>query len=354
VGSTSFKSNLGSLPVEHSAHPRWVDEIRNFYQEFPGALRKRYYQHTSHPDHSALEAVLPLVWKTIGDEIVFCCRVNSPEHLVCLMTSFTEALDDYGRILEVRCPPLDVKGCGWLAAFPAPNVTVKVQTNSGVSDQPEHPDEATELAADKEPYKFDFLGKGIDCGFRLARFASTDKLSISAELALSLCEASNSNSKPFAGKFNYVGREELKGVINGRPYPVIAVVTERNALRREIFELERSAQGMGASTSPVALKNFLQKFMEDEHIESAIFVSDEEVLPPAQYPPSYAKFCESWEPIAMETQKREQSETASATEEPPPGDTQDQVPQDVDAALSALVKTLDAISSLREQAQKTK
>jgi len=335
VGSTEFKSGLGNVPVDRSAHPRWVDEIRNFYQEFPQGFRKRYHQHTSHPEYKIHEDAVPTVWKTIGDEIIFCCRVNSAEHLVCIVSAFTEALDDYGRVLGVRCRNLDVKGTAWLAAFPAPNVTVEISTGPMV----ELPEEDIETRADKTPHKFDFLGSGIDCGFRLARFSSTDKLAISAELALSLCESANASSKPFGGKFNYIGREELKGVINGRPYPIIAIMTERSALRREVFELERGVRGILPSTPSIALKNFLLKFMEDEGIEPAIFTSDGDDLPVSRQPSSYKKFCEAWGPIANETRRREESEVTSLTEEPT--DTRDDVPADVESAIAAFAETSD-------------
>lgn len=341
--------------MDHSAHPRWVDEIRNFYQEFPAALRKRYYQHTSAPEHNKHEGDVPTVWKTIGDEIVFCCRVSSAEHLVCVMSAFMEALDEYGRVLEIRCKDLDVKGSGWLAAFPAPNVTVEVQ--AGQTSASELPDEDVELRADAEPHKFDFLGHSIDCGFRLAQFSSADKLTISVELAYALCESANSNSKPFSGKFNYIGREQLKGVIDGRPYPIVTIITERSALRREVFELERGTRGMGPSTAPVALKLFLQKFMEDEAIESPIFI--EKGLDPqsAQQPTTYIKFCSSWGPIANESEKRGESEEKSATEDVE--GTSDRVPDEVESAIDAFVQAVTKTralvgGSLRQQPDKPK
>jgi hypothetical protein len=335
VGSTAFKAGSGNEPIDRSAHPRWVDEIRNFYQEFPQALHKRYYQHTSRPEYQILETIVPTVWKTIGDEIIFCCRVSSTDHLVCIVSAFTEALDDYGRTLDIRCKNLDVKGTAWLAAFPAPNVTVEVM----MGPLAELPDEDIESKADKTPHEFDFLGRAIDCGFRLTRFSSSDKLTLSAELALALCESSNSNSKPFLGKFNYIGREEIKGVIDGRPYPIVTIITERSALRREVFELERGARGIIASTPPIALKNFLAKFMEDEGIEPAIFTSDGADLPVDRQPMSYMKFCEAWGPIANETQRRKKNEIASATEEPT--DTRDDVPPDVESAIAGFAKTSD-------------
>jgi hypothetical protein len=331
VGSTGFKAGRGSEAIEGSAHPLWVDEIKKFYQEFPATLRKRYYQHTDRPEHKIHEETYPSVWKTIGDEIVFCCRVNSAEHLVCIVSAFTESLDDYGRVLEVRCKSLDVKGTAWLAAFPAPNVTVTVRDGPFA----EFPDETTELEADKKPQQFDFLGRGIDCGFRLTRFSSTDKLTVSVELAFALCESANSNKKQFSGKFNYLGREELKGVINGRPYPVVTIITERSEVRREVYELERNVRGIIPSTSAISLRNFLSKFMEDENIEPPLFIAGGAEIQNTDLPDSYLKFRNSWGPIASEKEKRGESEEVSASQEP--GDTQDAVPQEVESALSAII-----------------
>jgi hypothetical protein len=213
-------------------------------------------------------------------------------------------------------------------------VTVEIQV-----DAAELPDEDVESRADKNPHQFDFLGKGIDCGFRIAKFSSTDKFTISAELALALCESANSNSKPFSGKFNYLGREELKGVINGRPYPIVTIITERNAVKREVFELERGVQGINPSTPPIALKNFLLKFMEDEDIEPAIFVSDNvSDTSSIQFPKSYQKFVASWGPIANEFELREKSEQISATEEP--SDTNENLPHDVESAVAAFTKSI--------------
>jgi hypothetical protein len=335
VGSTAFKAGRGSEAIEQSAHPLWVWEINKFYQEFPATLRKRYSQHTDRPEHVVHAETFPSVWKTIGDEIVFCCRVNSAEHLVCLVLAFTEALDDYGRILEVRCKNLDVKGTAWLAAFPAPNVTVNVRSGP-LADLP---DEAMEIEADKAPQQFDFLGRGIDCGFRLTRFSSTDKLTVSVELAFALCESANSNKKQFSGKFNYLGREELKGVINGRPYPIVTIITERSEVRREVYELERNVRGVIPSTSAISLRNFLSKFMLDEGIEHPLFTSIEVDTQVIDMPASYVKFRDSWGPMASEEARRGESEEISATQEP--DDTHDGVPEEVESVFSTIVAAIE-------------
>jgi hypothetical protein len=76
--------------------------------------------------------------------------------------------------------------------------------------------------------------------------------------------------------------------------------------------------------------------MEDEGIEPAMFTADGEDLPLNRHPVSYIKFCEAWGPIANETQRRKKSEIASATEEPT--DTRDEVPADVESAISGFAK----------------
>lgn len=227
----------------------WVDEIGKFYREFPASFRRRFVEQTTAPPLSNYAGANPLVWKTVGDEIIFCCRVLCLDHLVCIVQAFTQALDDYGRVLDSRGEHLDVKGAAWLAAFPSPNVTIEIFQGDEQSNV-DLPDENLDLRADAEPHKFDFLGKGIDCGFRLAKFSSADKLVLSAELALALCESANLNGFRFRGDFNYHGREELKGVISGRPYPLVTIDTQRSALRRQVFELERpraTKSGRGAA-----------------------------------------------------------------------------------------------------------
>jgi hypothetical protein len=335
VGSTAFKGGIGDTKVDYSAHPLWVEEIRKFYQEFPATVRKRYSQLTNGADLDHLCDHQPLVWKTIGDEIIFCCRIRSADHLVCVVHSFMQSLSDYGRVLDARDKYLDVKGAAWLAAFPAPNVTVEVF--QGPEDftedlaQSDLPSEELEILADNDPHKFDFLGKGIDCGFRLAKYSSSDKLTLSVELALALCDAANSEGTRFIGQFNYLGREELKGVIGGRPYPIVTIDTERNPNRKKVIDLERSVNGH-PMVAAVTLGNFLKSLMLDEEIEPAQFPEIRTALQENERPRSYLAFRTAWESIANESNKREQSEISAANADDLAGN----VPEEVEAALDNL------------------
>ena len=327
VGSTAFKAGAGSEHGDQAAYPKWVDETRKFYAEFPLILRARYNHATL--EKREIQAAWPRIWKTIGDEVVFCARIQSRDHLACIVQAFTEALREYGLKLEERGAHLDVKGTGWMAAFPTPNVTVPIERVEAF----DIPTEEMEVAADDAPHKFDFLGKNIDCGFRLARFSSSDKLTLSVELALALCDSILVNDL-FRGDFHYLGREELKGVLNGRPYPIVAIYTERRTIRRRVVELEMGIT-FNRNMRPGQLGDFLRKFMEDEEMEGVILTG-------TQFPEEYNKFCDQWEPIANEEKKRGAAETSAA--ESGSADGTEGIPQNVEDALEQIVQPTSSVS----------
>lgn len=320
VGSTAFKAGEGSKLTGQAAYPKWVDETRKFYADFPLLLRARY-NHVTHGEEG-LQSNSPRLWKTIGDEIIFCARVLSRNHLACIVQAFTEALREYGQRLEERGKHLDVKGTAWLASFPAPNVTVPIERVEAF----DIPSEEMEIVADETPHKFDFLGKNIDCGFRLAKFSSSDKLTLSVELALELCH-SVAVTEIFRGNFHYLGREELKGVLNGRPYPIVAVYTERRAVRRTVVEMEMDIT-INRKMEPRKLGGFLRSFMQDEGMDSLLLEG-----PPVAHPQAYVDFCAQWELLANEEAQRGAAENAAAG----PVDGTGGIPQNVEDALEKIV-----------------
>jgi hypothetical protein len=102
------------------------------------------------------------------------------------MHAFLRALNAYGRQLDANGKYMDVKGAGWLAPFPFPNITVTATHSSTTAD--ESLDEL-ERKADETPSSYDFLGKDIDSGFRVARYAAADRFVASVELAWLLSES---------------------------------------------------------------------------------------------------------------------------------------------------------------------
>jgi hypothetical protein len=313
VGSTAFKARLGEAREGNGSDPLWVTQIRHFYREFPIFLSSRFNKAMSPIEGDiSYKECSPKTWKTIGDEILFCVRLHSLEHLTHCVSSFLRALEDYGAHLDSIGNQLDVKGAGWVAAFPAPNVTVEVLGGSSARPIKELFDEEFELLADQNPSEFDFLGKEIDSGFRSARNAASDRFTASIELAWLLSEAAH--VEIFPARFSYHGRQVLKGVISDRPYPIVTIDAERSILRKEVRKRER-AVSRDTEAEPMHLRDFLKAFMDDEKIDTPLLHRDSSVGAPLAMPTCYETFREVWEASAIEYEQRSADEVASETAE---------------------------------------
>jgi len=200
---------------------------------------------------------------------------------------------------------MDVKGAGWIAAFPAPNVTV---TSFELSQTTDYLDEILEAEADKQPDRFDFLGRDIDSGFRVARHASTDNFVTSIELAWLLAQCDLLDYLKV--EFEYHGRHLLKGVIKDRPYPVISIDTERSPSRRCVKEYERNLIPF-TGKRPLAIRDFCAAFMSDEEIELPILLPNGEERNEATYPRSYKQFIESATITLKENSERDANAEAA-------------------------------------------
>lgn len=271
VGSTAFKADKKHAePLNGSPSPAWVDEFRMFYKEFPIEVSRAYKRVIEALGDELQEDIdnRPRVWKTIGDEIIFCGRVRSVEHTAASVSAFLKALERYSRRLEDDDKPLRLKGAGWLAAFPAPNISIAVTSDPGTAQSKEAPlsenTEEFEKAADNTPSRYDFLGKGIDTGFRIAKNASEDRFVCSVQLGYVLARAAARKKFPYS--FGYHGREPLKGVIDGTPYPVVSVDTERSEIKSKLKSREAALTGE-TTILPHALCDFLETFMAVANID---------------------------------------------------------------------------------------
>ncbi|MGO6998289.1 hypothetical protein [Rhizobium leguminosarum] len=308
VGSTAYKASfIESRLNGKDPRPEWVTTFRQFYQRFPDTLNLAYQKTESgitpngeDRDHT------PKVWKTIGDEIIFCCRVNSIQHLACCVTAFLRALEVYGQSLDGDGLPLDVKGAGWLAAFPAENISIEVfngGTIGATKKNEEYLTEDFELEADKEPHKFDFLGTGIDAGFRIAKNASADRFTASVGLSYVLANAAQNNM--FMGQFTYHGRQALKGVNKDHPYPVVSIEAERNPEKRRLRARERLLTSE-TYVAPVALFDYLHEYMKHEGIDyPALPPTSSSVLP--ELPQTYRAFEAAWRMNVKEADGRDKA-----------------------------------------------
>ncbi len=228
---------------------------------------------------------MPDCLETIGDEIVFCVRVETTQHLVACVSAFINTLKEYDGILAADQISLGVKGTAWVAAFPGVNMTASV----GELNKTDYIQEQFEIDADSIPKNFDFLGPQIDAGFRIGKHSSQERFIVSMELGwlLTKCDA---NGMKF-GRFYYHGREVLKGVLRDRPYPIIAIDADRRPERQLVLDKQNRLLGSTeSSANGWQIEEYLSGFFKLEGIEFPVLVGEGENIDEKDWPSSYVIF----------------------------------------------------------------
>lgn len=314
TNSTSFRS---SRPP-HS----WVPIFRDFYSQFAESFKRNHIEVTDlantenaniNPcDVKYLQGKEPRFWKTVGDEIIFVNRVDSCFEVFFLVKAFIKALQEYGVALsgEKETESLGVKGSGWIASFPYPNIAIEMprhscDANSGLSER-----EEIEESADKDPAMHEFLGKGLDYGFRIASNSTNDFMAISPALADVISRANvNEDYSNLGAKIRIKPPVKLKGVLNGMDYPVVGIPIDRTPKWSEFRELQDKLLGSDQSNDQ-DLRSYFRHFMELYDIEEPLLM----VRPSekAQEPPKY--YTERYVPKWVEAYKEVEDQDAMISE----------------------------------------
>ena len=254
-GSTAFKASSKGVATDNTHEPKWVSSFHHFYSDFPARYKANYSRTTI----SETPGKCPVVWKAVGDELVFCGRVETRKCVAVALLSFINTLHDYRKYLLTNCPELDVKGAGWLAAFPEPNRAVRVRIDAA-GEEYISASEELEQAADQSPYDFDFLGKAIDTGFRVAHLATPERFAISVQLARLIAQM------PRGFGFDYSVRLDtpiiLKGVNRGVPYPFLYIDTMEHLSAKACRLKERQLLGLGVTPERELLRDYLDDYCE--------------------------------------------------------------------------------------------
>lgn len=191
AGSTEFK-----VALARQRGTGWLDVFRDFFRNFPlmmmGQVGMEFLAEDTLPEVA--------VWKFMGDETIFVSTPTSPEEVTLLLRAHFQAMAAYEADYLADLP-LRLKGSAWLARFPSPNIEIEVP----------------ELARGGGTTQTDFIGPDIDLGFRLGKFAWPATVTVSLDLLDVVLRAGNRDLLDFF----LVGREPLKGVLFGRPYPAI-------------------------------------------------------------------------------------------------------------------------------------
>ena len=191
AGSTLYKTGFA-----RNGEAGWLGVFRDFFVRYPvmvvGQVGMEFLEEDALPEIA--------VWKFMGDEAIFTATPSSPEEVTLLVRAHYNAMAAYEREY-LADTPLRLKGTAWLARFPSPNIEIEVP----------------ELAQREGTAQTDFLGPDIDLGFRIAKFACPSTVTVSLDLLDVVLRAKNHELLDFF----LVGRQELKGVLFGRPYPAI-------------------------------------------------------------------------------------------------------------------------------------
>lgn len=313
TGSTAFKHKSQNAL-------EWIKAFRIFYEQFPILLRSNYLDITQH-EHRNLSKVekdngYPRLWKTVGDEILFCCTVSSLCQLGVCIDAFVKTLIDYGKIASGD--GLNTKGNAWVASFPTPNCSIKPIKISDIKSRHTQkknnhslPTEDIELSIDEDPSNFDFLGKGIDAGFRISKNSAINTLTISPGLGILLCECKNlGRMSKFNTSMRLTEMQEFKGVANNHPYPVLTIDTYRDDKYKEIINQQRELLGEPQLQDIDNLESYLRNYLSYFGIEIPSVkqrADDQEFSPPAFYTEYKKKWLEEHKKIVQENHQLDDS-----------------------------------------------
>ncbi|GAB7081299.1 hypothetical protein [Megalodesulfovibrio paquesii] len=180
------------------------------------------------------------IWKYIGDEVVFYCKVNSRSELGSILGITYATQQDIIEVLQSQEPPsakqLSVKSTVWPAYcknltksendIAASNIKINNNDNIRVS-----------LGSRDETMSIDFLGPDIDRGFRLSKHATRARVLVSAEFAY-LFHKANLHYAPNSG-LRIVDYAPLKDILDGRPYPLVWFEKDWDAVDSTFFYDEK-------------------------------------------------------------------------------------------------------------------
>lgn len=218
--STQFKQKSGSKG--------WIATFLAFYTEFPALLSTEIAG--SCP---SLQDRL-LLWKAVGDELIFSIRIQSEGECSDAVDVWLAAMLAFEKAHLLGKTPMTLKGGAFLATVPSPDRRVAIPRSVETADRSQLDAEAMNEATlnnttdeDKFTAKFamDFVGPSIDTGFRVLKYASRRYFVLTVEVAHILFKH-YSDEVQRERKAYLVGTHELKGVWGGKPYPVFAVARD--------------------------------------------------------------------------------------------------------------------------------
>lgn len=216
--STQFKQKGGTGDT-------WIATFLAFYTEFPKLLSAEISKACA-----TLQGRL-LLWKAVGDELIFSVRIRSEGECSDAVDVWLETMLAFEKEHLLDKTPMTLKGGAFLATVPSPDRRVAIPRTVHSVDRShldaEAMNEATLNATDDDSefsatFAMDFVGPSIDTGFRILKYASRRYFVLTVEVAHILFKH-YSDTVQSDRRAHLVGTHELKGVWGGKPYPVFAL-----------------------------------------------------------------------------------------------------------------------------------
>lgn len=213
---------VGSTQYKQQTKGRWQETFLAFYRQFPQAL-------ATIANEMSPELQFKL-WKPVGDELIFKCRVVHERDIYRAVRTWIAAMDYYEKNTLAK-EKLGTKGGAFVATFPGPDSESSIPFNPSTetSDKGllELNRDAFKRRTPNADYMYDFFGPSIDTGFRILASCSDRYFTMSTEVAWAMSKCSQSTGLDKADFHSddlvLVETKSLKGVWNGREYPIFAV-----------------------------------------------------------------------------------------------------------------------------------
>lgn len=233
VGGTAYKSRE---PAEDLSSARsWPTRFEAFFQEFISSFKERVTRARSGTAAEIIDP--PQLWKINGDELLFTELVFEADEQrhAALKSSLRSFVGLVHETDEQYIPEgLGVRACVWTAGFPLRNRRVQIIQGGidllagdvGRSDPETGPAAAIPVTVN------DYIGRDMDIGFRLAAGSPPGRIVCSLDLAHFVQEL------PIKSGLSvwHVGWSPLKGVIDGKPYPIFWLEDERPPAARHPWD----------------------------------------------------------------------------------------------------------------------
>lgn len=243
VGSTALKQTTiprlkSDVVPDNSA---WFNLIQLFYEQTLTRVFREYHRATDYQQEKPFVQTMkrPVFWKTIGDEVLLWIEVSDCRQVPIYLSAWKLAIEGLRKDLRAVNPRLDVKCAAWVAQVPWRNkllVSSRTGRALGASRRPDHSLQLMKqffAAVEEEESQIetsdgfcgtdlvaDFIGPGIDIGFRLAKFASARRFIISADVAYMLATAIEEGEDAGKLSIQYEGLQQLAGTMGGLEYPI--------------------------------------------------------------------------------------------------------------------------------------